>query len=75
MPFAMTAIKGMGLRYSHVVCKKANVDVTKRAGELSDEEVMHAPFYCAKSSRLASYWFPTMLLKTFILRLKKSSPS
>ena len=41
----MTAIKGMGLRYSHVVCKKANVDVTKRAGELSDEEVMHTSVF------------------------------
>jgi len=38
-PFALTAIKGVGRRYAHVVCKKANVDVTKRAGELSDEEV------------------------------------
>ena len=39
VPFALTAIKGVGRRYAHVVCKKANVDVTKRAGELSDEEV------------------------------------
>merc|ERR1712170_1877 len=37
--FALTAIKGVGRRYSHVVCKKADVDLTKRAGELSDEEV------------------------------------
>nr|AIU94815.1 40S ribosomal protein [Phragmatopoma lapidosa] len=37
--FAMTAIKGIGRRYSHVVCKKADVDTSKRAGELSDEEV------------------------------------
>jgi len=37
--FALTAIKGVGRRYAHVVCKKANVDVMKRAGELSDDEV------------------------------------
>merc|ERR1712055_1257644 len=37
--FALTAIKGIGRRYAHVVCKKADVDLTKRAGELSDEEV------------------------------------
>merc|ERR1711997_1360528 len=37
--FAMTAIKGIGRRYAHVVCKKADVDLTKRAGELSEEEV------------------------------------
>jgi len=37
--FAMTAIKGVGRRYSNLVLKKADVDLTKRAGELSDEEV------------------------------------
>ncbi|ELT91955.1 hypothetical protein CAPTEDRAFT_228718 [Capitella teleta] len=37
--YALTAIKGIGRRYSHVVCKKADVDLTKRAGELSEEEV------------------------------------
>jgi small subunit ribosomal protein S18e len=37
--FAMTAIKGVGRRYSTVVCKAAGVDTTKRAGELSAEEV------------------------------------
>ena len=37
--FAMTAIKGVGRRYSNIVCKKADVDISKRAGELSEEEV------------------------------------
>merc|ERR1711909_257954 len=37
--FAMTAIKGIGRRYANVVCKKADVDSTKRAGELSEEEI------------------------------------
>jgi len=37
--FAMTSIKGCGRRFSNIVCKKADVDMTKRAGELSDEEV------------------------------------
>lgn len=37
--FAMTAIKGIGRRYANVVCKKADVDITKRAGELSEEEI------------------------------------
>ncbi|MRB67466.1 30S ribosomal protein S13, partial [Bacillus thuringiensis] len=39
VPFAMTAIKGVGRRYSTVVCRKADVDPNKRAGEMSDEEV------------------------------------
>jgi len=37
--FALTAIKGVGRRFAHVVIRKADVDLNKRAGELSDEEV------------------------------------
>ena len=39
IPFALTAVKGVGRRYAHIVCKKASVDQTKRAGELTDDEV------------------------------------
>merc|ERR1712095_81541 len=37
--FAITAIKGIGRRYANIVLKKADIDLSKRAGELSDEEV------------------------------------
>lgn len=37
--FAMTAIKGIGRRFSNIVLKKADVDLNKRAGECTDEEV------------------------------------
>jgi len=37
--FAMTAIKGVGRRFANVVVKKADVDLNKRAGELSNEEI------------------------------------
>ncbi|KAJ1675833.1 ribosomal 40S subunit protein S18B [Spiromyces aspiralis] len=37
--FALTAIKGVGRRYSNLVCKKADVDLNKRAGELTSEEL------------------------------------
>ncbi|XP_014236695.2 40S ribosomal protein S18-like [Trichogramma pretiosum] len=37
--FAMTAIKGVGRRYANIVLKKADVDLKKRAGELTDDEV------------------------------------
>ncbi|TPX34011.1 hypothetical protein SmJEL517_g03268 [Synchytrium microbalum] len=37
--YALTAIKGVGRRYANLVCKKADVDLTKRAGELSPEEL------------------------------------
>lgn len=39
VPIAMTAIKGVGRRYSTVVLRKADVDVEKRAGECTEEEV------------------------------------
>lgn len=31
--YALTSIKGMGRRFSNLVCKKAEVDLRKRAGE------------------------------------------
>ncbi|CAB38515.1 40S ribosomal protein S18-A [Schizosaccharomyces pombe] len=37
--FAMTQIKGVGRRYANIVCKKADIDMSKRAGELTTEEL------------------------------------
>jgi len=37
--YAMTGIKGIGRRFSNLVLKKADIDVKKRAGELSNEEI------------------------------------
>ncbi|KAJ1672267.1 ribosomal 40S subunit protein S18B [Coemansia sp. RSA 2681] len=37
--YALTDIKGVGRRYANIVCKKADIDLTKRAGELSAEEM------------------------------------
>uniref|UniRef100_A0A453M1L4 40S ribosomal protein S18 n=1 Tax=Aegilops tauschii subsp. strangulata TaxID=200361 RepID=A0A453M1L4_AEGTS len=37
--FALTSIKGVGRRFSNIVCKKADIDMNKRAGELSSEEM------------------------------------
>ncbi|XP_043845019.1 40S ribosomal protein S18-like [Dromiciops gliroides] len=37
--FATTAIKGVGRRYAHVVVRKADIDLAKRAGELTNDEV------------------------------------
>lgn len=36
---AMTAIRGIGRRFAVLICKKADIDLTRRAGELSNEEV------------------------------------
>ena len=32
--YALTAIKGCGRRYANICCKKAEIDLRKRAGEL-----------------------------------------
>ncbi|RMZ76780.1 hypothetical protein DV737_g4657, partial [Chaetothyriales sp. CBS 132003] len=37
--YALTRIKGVGRRYSNLVCKKADVDLNKRAGEITTEEL------------------------------------
>ncbi|CAI0553966.1 unnamed protein product [Linum tenue] len=37
--FALTSIKGIGRRFANIVCKKADVDMNKRAGELSADEI------------------------------------
>ncbi|CAN6671214.1 small ribosomal subunit protein uS13B [Trichomonascus vanleenenianus] len=37
--YALTQIRGVGPRYANLVCKKADVDLAKRAGELTVEEL------------------------------------
>uniref|UniRef100_A0A803LI49 40S ribosomal protein S18 n=1 Tax=Chenopodium quinoa TaxID=63459 RepID=A0A803LI49_CHEQI len=37
--FAMTSIKGIGRRYANICCKKADIDMNKRAGELTTTEL------------------------------------
>merc|ERR1712146_48167 len=39
VPFAITSIKGVGRRFANMVCKKAEIDLNKRAGELTSEEI------------------------------------
>eukprot|EP00211_Chloroparvula_japonica_P014112 CAMPEP_0119157188 /NCGR_PEP_ID=MMETSP1310-20130426/52625_1 /TAXON_ID=464262 /ORGANISM="Genus nov. species nov., Strain RCC2339" /LENGTH=236 /DNA_ID=CAMNT_0007149803 /DNA_START=81 /DNA_END=792 /DNA_ORIENTATION=- len=37
--FAITKVRGIGRRFANIVLKKADVDMNKRAGELTSEEV------------------------------------
>merc|ERR1711959_355347 len=37
--YALTSIKGVGRRFANIICKKAEVDLNKRAGELTPDEV------------------------------------
>lgn len=37
--YALTAIKGVGRRFATLVCRKAGVDLTKRAGEIDADSL------------------------------------
>ena len=37
--FALTAIRGIGRRFSNIICKKCDIDLNKRAGELTTDEI------------------------------------
>ena len=37
--YAITKIKGIGRRFSNLILKKCDVDMNKRAGELTPEEI------------------------------------
>lgn len=37
--YALTAIKGVGRRFANLCCKKADIDLSKRAGELTEDEI------------------------------------
>ena len=39
VPYALKGVRGIGRRFGYAVCKKAGVDINKRAGELSEEEI------------------------------------
>ena len=39
LPFAIRGIKGIGRRFSFLICKKAKLDTNRRAGDLSEEEM------------------------------------
>ena len=36
---ALTKIKGIGRRFANLICKKADIDLKKRAGELNEDEI------------------------------------
>jgi len=38
-PIAFSKIKGIGRRFSNLILKRANIDLTKRAGQLKPEEI------------------------------------
>lgn len=63
---AMTAIKGVGRRYANIVLKKADVDLTKRAGECTEEEVSSHLYYflVTQNSRFVQLSMSSILTKS-----------
>jgi small subunit ribosomal protein S18e len=56
--FAMTSIKGIGRRFANICCKKADVDMDKRAGESSAAELDNLMTVVAKPRQFkVPYWF------------------
>ncbi|KPA79963.1 putative 40S ribosomal protein S18 [Leptomonas pyrrhocoris] len=39
IPFALRMVKGVGIRFAYLVCKKAGIDVERRAGTLMPDEL------------------------------------
>eukprot|EP00669_Euglena_mutabilis_P008254 TRINITY_DN334_c0_g1_i1.p2 TRINITY_DN334_c0_g1~~TRINITY_DN334_c0_g1_i1.p2 ORF type:complete len:154 (+),score=24.41 TRINITY_DN334_c0_g1_i1:36-497(+) len=39
VPYALTKIKGIGRRFAILCCKKADIDVHRRAGTMSNDEI------------------------------------
>jgi small subunit ribosomal protein S18e len=37
--FAITKITGIGKRFANLICKKAEIDINRRAGSLTNEEI------------------------------------
>eukprot|EP01090_Pellita_catalonica_P012656 TRINITY_DN280_c0_g1_i1.p1 TRINITY_DN280_c0_g1~~TRINITY_DN280_c0_g1_i1.p1 ORF type:complete len:159 (-),score=22.88 TRINITY_DN280_c0_g1_i1:65-541(-) len=39
VPFALTKIRGIGRRFAFLICKKAEIDVNMRAGQLTEKQI------------------------------------
>ena len=37
--FALTSIPGIGRRFANLICKKADIDIGKRAGEMDQDDI------------------------------------
>jgi ribosomal protein S13 len=61
--YALTAIKGIGRRFASVVLRKADIDLNKRAGELSEEEVCGFLYFIRAKSNISFLNIKTIKLK------------
>ncbi|KAK4438024.1 40S ribosomal protein S18 [Sesamum alatum] len=56
--FVLTSIKGIGRRFANIISKKADIDMNKRAGELSNAEIDSLMVIVANPRQFKiPYWF------------------
>lgn len=53
---ALRKIKGIGFSFANVICNAANIDVTKRIGNLTDKEISKIEEVIKSSSKFAPSW-------------------
>merc|ERR1712230_57675 len=71
IPFALTSIKGVGRRFAFMVCKKAEVDLNKRAGELTNEEIDKIVAVIQNPLQFMPSWFVNTKMRESLERLWK----
>ncbi|CDI80184.1 40S ribosomal protein S18, putative [Eimeria acervulina] len=54
---ALTAIRGIGRRISALICKKADIDTDKRAGELTADEISKIVAIVASPTQFSVPWW------------------
>jgi small subunit ribosomal protein S18e len=66
--FGLTKIPGIGRRFSDLICKKAEVDVNKRAGELTADEIekLVAVIQNPRDFKIPA-WLPKTLLPNSVM--------
>ena len=57
--YALTAIKGIGRRFSNLICKTCEIDMNKRAGEMNADEINKIVNVITNPTQ---YKFPTWFL-------------
>lgn len=60
VPFALRVIKGIGRRFAILACKIAQIDLNRRAGELTEDEMNKISDIIAKP--LGKYYAPIFKL-------------
>ena len=64
VPYALRIIKGIGRRFAILCCKIAQVDVNRRAGDLTEEEINKISDIFAKPTGKLLVWPASAIIKS-----------